>query len=1657
MGHVSRSTGRSSVQSAAYITGSSLYETRRDIAANYENRSSDIVWSQTIAPEWSPLKYHELSVWDKIESFEDEYAIERFPKSLEYREKYMDSARVAMTVVVALPRELSSDVSIELVKEFIDSRYTSQGLIVTAAMHDDEGNPHAHIQVSRRCVNEDGSFSWAKNRTICTKKELIATRKSWADLTNRFLEREGFEARITEKSFADLGVNLIPSQHRGWISDKLAAMGVQSRIVSENEQIFKSNRERILENPELILNEITSKQATFTQLDMLKTIQKRMGDDSECVGKVFEQALSKAVVLGDGIDGITRYTSAHYKAREDQALVHLDDIIGVGRDVKSSHSVSSIRVDAYLSDKFPHMSAEQHSATLGLIQDNQFAVLIGRAGTGKTTTTMKATADIYKMCGYTVLGTSLSALASENLGLETNITSKTIASWLSSWDRLAEAEEKFLAFDSVVNEGVLKQFEWYNDLMRLSGLKLTAKSVLIVDEAGMIGTESWNRLLAHATKAGAKVIAVGDDHQYKAIEAGDFFRELKDKAQQHHRLFTLNTIWRQRVDWMRQASHCFAELTIQEGLSRYEHNGRIHQTDKAHLEVDIAKAYIEKLKDEQPGLVLAFSNAQVDAINTAIRSELRWKMVKEHTLSDKDVLFIDSQQREPETNKPIQKGFAIGDKIVFLKNDKHIISIVDKYGECLPNQSIKNGTIGFLEKVSASGDVVVRLGLKGDGESDLRAQFNIKDYSHINHGYALTTHKSQGQTVDFTLVAASKAMDAKSLYVSMTRHRDDAQLFYCREDFADFKALSLHMSRFQNKDLAKDYTIRPENTDAWQRVQDYQHCVYDAAAILKELHAEEDTDLTPYLTIKKDQIALGREILMNYDAHKLYLNQASITEEMIHISTGSKSRPLSIAEERAKMTVELYGEAAQLSKELWHTVRATTPSHNHPDYAKFQEVRLDRDDLAKRILDNYPLHREFVKLYAQEYFISKRTMEGQVAYREKMEAKQNDRVKSPIQNQKIEFTFNNPSKEITPPIQETMDSIKHLFSIPDDIHQGDQTSESSPTRNYPITKKSYQKPTFEKTAIEIRQELTQNVADIAVHFLGQPKQKTSREWRYGSKGSISIHVQGHKKGLYCNFESGVSGNVMKLIEDQLGVDHKEAFKWGVNFLGYGLKTSDNHSLIAQKLQQTPLQLEPVTESHTEQSWTPIYPAPEAYPDLRNTPQLRSMMKGRSEVSRFSYKDADEHVLGYVVRLEDKKGNKITPTLTYCVNEKGEQQWRWKGFGNDRPLYGLEQLKQKPNAPVLVVEGEKTCEAARTLFPDHAVVTWSGGCGSVQKSDWSVLSEREVTIWPDHDKAGVNAALKIGKILEEHGNKNVACVDLPSTLPHKWDLADAIPTGVKIDALLEKAPTHQRFSNIIEEQRSPRYLKTFTYEEIRECAQKNNNAYLISEDNAPFMEHIANETCKEIREWSQITGKNISDEKMQLQAALTSIYTVRTKELLDQEKDPHALNKALMIGIIAGKMRMTSKLKDDYALIRQATGVYKDTEDKIQQQMLLPSHLLKNSSPIIREEIIRIAHRCNFITGKPLSAEPLGEFITGLEKTIHNDTSHRHVVGMINRMRELKSKTNTPITPDLLHGAIDIQKHHDQELIKSIQMSKDKSLHMEHQLQLQREKGLGLSL
>ena len=131
------------------------------------------------------------------------------------------------------------------------------------------------------------------------------------------------------------------------------------------------------------------------------------------------------------------------------------------------------------------------------------------------------------------------------------------------------------------------------------------------------------------------------------------------------------------------------------------------------------------------------------------------------------------------------------------------------------------------------------------------------------------------------------------------------------------------------------------------------------------------------------------------------------------------------------------------------------------------------------------------------------------------------------------------------------------------------------------------------------------------------------------------------------------------------------------------------------------------------------------------------------------------------------GKKIRP-LTWTGSA-----WAWKSPAKPRPLYWAQR---SAGAPVLIAEGEKAANAAAALFPDHAVCTWPGGTSNVQHADWSALSGRTVTIWPDADDVGRKAAAQLARILL--GLRCIVQVVNPSEkLAQGWDLADGLAEGM----------------------------------------------------------------------------------------------------------------------------------------------------------------------------------------------------------------------------------------------------------------------------------------
>jgi DNA primase len=221
---------------------------------------------------------------------------------------------------------------------------------------------------------------------------------------------------------------------------------------------------------------------------------------------------------------------------------------------------------------------------------------------------------------------------------------------------------------------------------------------------------------------------------------------------------------------------------------------------------------------------------------------------------------------------------------------------------------------------------------------------------------------------------------------------------------------------------------------------------------------------------------------------------------------------------------------------------------------------------------------------------------------------------------------------------------------------------------------------------------------------------------------------------------------------------------------------------------------PAAELVSATHWEPLTPVPDDAPEVMADEHWTVPIWNpkRSKATRLklqrldAYHNAHGELLGYVGRAEitdrdTKRVKKWTPTLTWCVSPNGARQWCIQHFSTPRPLQGLDALAAKPDAPVLVVEGEK-CRAAGA-WPQYAVVTWPGGTNGIGKVDWRPLSGRDVVLWPDADEVGLRAMIGwrndagdfhpgVAHCVSRVGARSIRLIDTDGR-PKGWDVADAL--------------------------------------------------------------------------------------------------------------------------------------------------------------------------------------------------------------------------------------------------------------------------------------------
>jgi hypothetical protein len=288
--------------------------------------------------------------------------------------------------------------------------------------------------------------------------------------------------------------------------------------------------------------------------------------------------------------------------------------------------------------------------------------------------------------------------------------------------------------------------------------------------------------------------------------------------------------------------------------------------------------------------------------------------------------------------------------------------------------------------------------------------------------------------------------------------------------------------------------------------------------------------------------------------------------------------------------------------------------------------------------------------------------------------------------------------------------------------------------------------------------------------------------RGGAGKSLSVNMQ---SGKWADFAGTVKGgDLVSLYAAIRGVDQGEAYR----LLGGDQQVNGHATLKASALAEPP-----------DDAAIEVHRPPNVDFSVRlfTTPTLGTPSKV------WVYRDAHAEPLFVVARYETKEGKRIQPWIWNGL------KWQMKGHPKPRPLYGLDRLAAINN-PVLLVEGEKTADAAQFLFPTRPCITWCGGCGQAMTADWQPLASRVVTIWPDNDEIGKSTAMKIAARLVSIG-ATVTMVD-PFEWPESWDLADALESGTPKARILEYAKTHSRAIKPIEVREPKKKTVAATYEQ-----------------------------------------------------------------------------------------------------------------------------------------------------------------------------------------------------------------------------------------------------
>ncbi len=519
--------------------------------------------------------------------------------------------------------------------------------------------------------------------------------------------------------------------------------------------------------------------------------------------EMIKTALKRGLVEGLTLDQVERQIG---RALENETLVQLDthrfsskEAIRIEKEIMTlvqKHqgtipSIGSDHIDAGLQKMGAYLNEGQQNAVRQIAGNRDLVVAVqGYAGVGKTAM-MAVAYRLWRGQGVSVQGLSFTGKAAETLQFQAGIKSLTLHAFLGE----REASDR---------------------------LQVPGPQVWVVDEASMVGNRQMLDLLKAAEKAQAKVVLIGDRYQLQAIDAGKPFQLLQEKGRVE--TARMDDILRQKTEGLRQAVEAVAkEKDTDKAIHLFDRMGAIHEFENRQERLArLAQDYLAlPIKAQKETLIVTARNRDRLEINQSIREGLKERgqlsegTEKQYTVaipkaiqaedrgrgesySEGDMIrFYRSHQGMEivrgesgivekiegqvlsvrigytektvsvdlerytrfEVYSPKVRQFAHGDQVMFLRNDK--------------NLSVVNGSVGMVVE---AGDhflkVETRTGLK---------EVDLNSYSHIDHSYGSTLHKSQGMTSERVFIHIDTEQgfsnSANAFYVGVSRASHEAKIY----------------------------------------------------------------------------------------------------------------------------------------------------------------------------------------------------------------------------------------------------------------------------------------------------------------------------------------------------------------------------------------------------------------------------------------------------------------------------------------------------------------------------------------------------------------------------------------------------------------------------------------------------------------------------------------------------------------------------------------------------------------------------------------------------------------------------------------------------------------------------------------------------------------